>query len=119
MLILTMISLLIGAALGLRFKVFILVPVIGLALAMVAVNGAGDGTWQLVVTMVVVATFLQLGYLGGSILQSAVCAGRAADQRASTPTSTEIPSGQLRTGQLRNRAGASSRFEASKQLRQA
>ena len=94
MLILTMISFLIGLVLGLRFKVFILVPAIGLALAMVAVNGAGDGTWQLVGTMVVVASSLQLGYVGGSILQFGVFATPAADYgRASKPTtSTEVSS---------------------------
>jgi len=117
MLILTMISFLIGLVLGLRFKVFILVPAVGLALAMVAVNGAGDGTWQLVGTMVVVASSLQLGYVGWSILQFGVFAIRAADHgRASLPTaSTEVSS----SGQLRSLGGASSRFETSKQLRQA
>jgi len=117
MLILTMISFLIGVVLGLRFKVFILVPAIGLALAMVAVNGAGDGTWQLAGTMVLVATFLQLGYLGGVILQFGVCATRTADHgRASMPTtSTEVSS----SGQSQNLGGASSRFETSKHLRQA
>jgi hypothetical protein len=117
MLVLTMISFLIGVVLGLRFKVFILVPAIGLALAMVAVNGAGDGTWQLVVAMVLVATFLQLGYVGGSILRFCACATRAADHgRASMPTtSTEVSS----SGQSQNLGGASSRFETSKQLRQA
>jgi hypothetical protein len=67
MLILTMISFLIGVVLGLRFKVLILIPAIGLALAVVALNGTGDGTWQLVGTIVVVATSLQFGYVGGSI----------------------------------------------------
>ena len=117
MLILTMISFLVGVVLGLRFKVFILVPAIGSALAMVAVNGAGDGTWKLVGTMIVVATSLQLGYVGGSILQFSVCAKRAADHGgASMPAiSTEVPS----PGQSRNRGGMSGRFETGKQLRQA
>jgi hypothetical protein len=116
MLILTVISFFIGLVLGLRFKVFILVPAIGLALAMVAVNGiVEDGVWWLVGTMVVVATSLQLGYVGGSILRLVICTTGAADHgRASMPTSTEVPSGELR-----NHAGASSRFETSKHLRQA
>ena len=118
MLILTMISFLVGVVLGLRFKVFILVPAIGLALALVAVNGIviEEGIWRLAGAMVVVATFLQLGYVGGSILQFVFCATRAADHgRASLPTSTGVSP----SGQLRNRAGASSRFETSKQFRQA
>ena len=76
MFILAMISFLAGAMLGLRFKVFVLVPAIGLALAVVAVNGIGvqDGVWRLVGTFVVVATFLQLGYVGGNILRFVICA---------------------------------------------
>jgi hypothetical protein len=117
MLILTMISFLVGVVLGLRFKMFVLVPAIGLALAMVVVNGAGAGTWQLVGTMVVVATSLQLGYVGGSILHFGICATGAADHgRDSMPTtSTEVSS----SGQSRNLGGASSRFETSKRLCQA
>jgi hypothetical protein len=115
MLILTMTIFLVGLVLGLRFKVFILVPAIGFTLAMVAVTGNVDGVWWLVGKMVVAAIFLQLGYVSGSILRFGISATRAADHgRASIPTSTEVPSSQLR-----NRAGASSRFEASKQLRQA
>ena len=118
MIILTMLGFLIGVVLGLRCKVFILVPAIGLALAAVAVNGlvVEAGVWRVVGAMVVVATLLQLGYFGGSILQLFVCATRAADRgKASVPISTEVSP----SGQLRNRAGASSRFERSKQLRQA
>jgi K+-transporting ATPase c subunit len=113
MLILAIISFLIGVSLGLRFKVLILAPAIGLALALVAANGivVEEGIWRLVGSMVIVVTFVQLGYLGGSVIWG----GRPADHgRASIPTSTEVPSSQLR-----NRAGASSRFEASKQLHQA
>jgi hypothetical protein len=118
MLILTMISFLIGVVLGLRFKVLILIPIIGLALGMVAVHGIAveDGVWWLVGKMVVVATFLQLGYVGGSILQFGVCATRAGNGRASvSTTSTAAPS----SGQSQKLGGASGRFEASKQLRQA
>ena len=117
MLILMMISFLIGVVLGLHFKGLILLPAVGLALIVVAVNGAGDGTWQLVGTMAVVATSVQLGYVGGSIWQFGVCATRAADHaRPSMPTtSTEVSS----SGQLRNLGGPSSRFETRKQLRQA
>jgi hypothetical protein len=78
MLILAMISFLAGAVLGLRFKVLVLVPAIGLASAVVAVDGIGlqDGVWRVAGMIVVVATFLQLGYLGGSILQFVICAMR-------------------------------------------
>ena len=115
MLILTIF--LIGLVLGLRFKMLILVPAIGLTLAIVAVNGnVDDGVWRLVGTMVVAAIFLELGYLGGSVLHSVIGASRAADYSgASTRTSTEIAP----SGQLRNRGGTSGRFETSKHLRKA
>jgi hypothetical protein len=63
MLILTVICFLAGAILGFRFKVFILVPAIGLALAVVVLNGVAveEGAWRLVGKMVVVAASVQLG----------------------------------------------------------
>jgi hypothetical protein len=121
MLILTAICFLVGAMLGFQFKVFILVPAVGLALAMVAFNGVAfeEGTWQLVGTMVVVATSLQLGYFVGGVLQFVAHATRGVDRaEESMPTAT----GVFPSGDLRNRAqssGATGRFEASKQLRQA
>ena len=118
MLILTMLSFLVGVVIGLRFKVFILIPTTGLALAIVAVSGVGvgDGTWQLIGTMAVVATFIQLGYLGGSVFQSVSFGMRSTGlNREPICPSTEVPP----SGQSRNLGGASSRFETSKQLRRA
>jgi hypothetical protein len=76
---LTIISILFGTALGLRCKVFVLVPTIGLALAVVAVAGiaGGDGVWQLVATMAVVATFLELGYISGVVLRVVIGVAQA------------------------------------------
>ena len=90
-----MISLIIGIVLGLWFKVFVLVPAIGLALATAAVHGVvvEEGIWWLVGTMVEVATFIQLGYLGGSILRSVTDGTRAAEKgKASMPASNELAS---------------------------
>src|SRR6266704_147367 len=118
MLILTTICFLVGAMLGFQFKVFILVPAVGLASAMVAFNGVAveEGVWRLVGTMVAGATSLQLGYFGGSALQFVSRARDAADCGGSSmPTATEVSP----SGQMRNRGGASSRFETSKQLHQA
>jgi hypothetical protein len=85
---LTTISILVGVVLGLRFNLFILVPTIGLALTMVVVTGMarGDGAWSLVATMIVVTTFLQLGYIGGSGLAPAID-----HDRASIPTLAARP----------------------------
>jgi hypothetical protein len=59
-----------GVALGLRFKVFILVPTIGLAVAVVAVSTSGDGSSQVSIAMIVIATCLQLGYFIGAVMRS-------------------------------------------------
>jgi hypothetical protein len=88
MLVLTIISLLIGVILGLRFKVIVLVPAFGLALALIALSGIvmEEGVWRPVSTTVAVATFLQLGYICGSILRIAFYRTRVADHgRASMP----------------------------------
>jgi len=67
MVMLTIASLIIGALLGQRFKVFVLVPTI--ALATVAIAGAslahGNSAWSTALAAVLVVTGLQMGYLGG------------------------------------------------------
>jgi mannitol-specific phosphotransferase system IIBC component len=116
LLISVVISFLVGIALGHRFPMLILVPAIGLASAFVAANGVliEEGIWRIVGSMVTVVIFVQLGYLGGNALRSVIRGARAADHaRTSITTSTEVPSSEFRGG------GASARFEASKQLRQA
>jgi hypothetical protein len=67
--ILTIICFLIGAALGMRFKVLIVIPVVCMALLGTAAVGIahGDPIGSLVVTMVLIATTLQLGYLAGVV----------------------------------------------------
>jgi hypothetical protein len=62
---LTTISVFVGAVLGLRFKAFILVPVISFALVLIAVSSAlrGKNIWDVTVAMAVVATCTQLGYI--------------------------------------------------------
>jgi hypothetical protein len=70
MLNLSTVSTLLGAAFGLRFGVLVLVPVMALELGLVAVNGIaiGESVGRLAIVMGLVATSVQLGYLGGSIL---------------------------------------------------
>jgi hypothetical protein len=94
MLILMAIGILVGAVLGLRFKVLVLVPVICVALAIVLVDGIarGDGLWWLALAMVVIATSLQLGYILGIVVRFVLGAVRAPNHgRVSMSTSTEIP----------------------------
>jgi hypothetical protein len=59
------ISALIGAALGLRLNVFVLIPTIilaGFATAVIQV-ASGHRAWSVVFTVVLVATTLQISYL--------------------------------------------------------
>ncbi len=67
---LSTVSTLLGAAFGLHFRVFILIPVMALELGIVAVDGfaIGESIGRLAIVMSLVATSVQLGYLGGSIV---------------------------------------------------
>jgi hypothetical protein len=89
MILLAIVSILVGALLGLRFRVFILVPAITFALALVIGVGVAReaGIWWIALEMVVVATALQLGYLGGS----AFAATRATHSGEELQTSAEMP----------------------------
>jgi len=90
MMILIPLSVLVGAMLGLRFKVFVLVPVICGALAIAVVEGiaGGDGLWRLVFAMIVIAASLQLGYILGIVVRFVMGAARADNRdRVSLPTS--------------------------------
>jgi hypothetical protein len=71
MMILAMTAIIIGALLGQRFKVFILVPAIAIGSA--ATFGIGmahnNSLWSIVLTMVLAMSALQMGYLGGVIIR--------------------------------------------------
>ena len=65
----TIVGVLVGALLGMRFRVFILLPVVLLTVAIVAAVGLAreSGAWRILLEIVVVMTALELGYLGGSV----------------------------------------------------
>jgi len=79
---LTILSLLLGAILGLRFKVFILVPVIfsGLVVSTIAGFARGADLWPMVLTMMVASAALQLGYLGGTAALFFIASGQTTDR---------------------------------------
>jgi len=79
MLTLSLMALLAGAALGMRFKVLVLVPTIFLTLlALLAVGISAEGGFSFIaLAMVVAATCLQLGYLIAVGARYAVAAARA------------------------------------------
>jgi hypothetical protein len=78
MLNLFILSVLIGAVLGMRLKVLILIPAIGLFVIGVAGIGTarGDGIWLVASTVVLAAICLQLGYVAGSTTRFVMAATR-------------------------------------------
>ncbi len=73
MLALALLGALLGGVIALRFRVFALIPVISLVLAIVATGGVlrGEGAWSIVQSMAMVWISIQVGYLCGAILRSA------------------------------------------------
>jgi len=62
-----MISLLVGAALGQRFKVMVLMPVIAIVLVLVVATGVwlAQTAWVIVLMAATAATCVQIGYFVG------------------------------------------------------
>ena len=83
MIALTMLG--IGSALGLRFKVFVLLPAILLGLFICTAWGLAQGTtiWSITLTNVVGAACLQFGYLGGASLKFLIFAERLVGTKSS------------------------------------
>jgi hypothetical protein len=79
MLILSLAALLVGAVLGMRFKVLILLPAIVASFLVIGAVGIGSSTGLGFVALaaIVAATCLQLGYLIGVALRHAVGLARA------------------------------------------
>ena len=79
MMILILTSVLVGAMLGLRLKVFVLVPVICGALVIVVVDGIarGDAIWRLAFSMIMIVTALQLGYFLGNVIRFVMAPGQS------------------------------------------
>jgi len=67
MFILSSLGILVGLLLGARFTVFVLVPVICVALAFAAIDwvARGDGLWRPTFEMMAIAISVQFGYMLG------------------------------------------------------
>ena len=76
----------VGAALGLRFKVMILVP----ALVSTALFGTivgltrGDQFWSIAIIVILLGMAIQVGYLAGILLRATIVSVRAQRVRAQT-----------------------------------
>jgi hypothetical protein len=70
---LTIVTILCGTVLGLRYKIFILLPAAMFMLVFVIGVGVarGAGIWRIALDMTVAMTALQLGYAGGSAFAAA------------------------------------------------
>ena len=79
MVMLLIFTMLIGAVLGMRFKVLVLVPATALVVLLIAAAGIahGDGAGVILLAMVLAAVGLQMGYLGGTGTRFAMAAARA------------------------------------------
>jgi hypothetical protein len=68
------ISALVGVALGLRYKVVILIPAIVLVMIFAVMVGIahGDHFWSIILASVIAGTTIQLGYLAGILIRAAV-----------------------------------------------
>ncbi len=68
------VTVLIGIALGVRYKVLILVPAITFALAFAVIAGIAQsaGFWSTLLTMALLGTAVQFGYFIGILMRAAV-----------------------------------------------
>ena len=73
---LAIIGVVIGIALGLRYKVFVLVPAVLFAMILAIAIGVAraDSVWSIVLATVVVVTAVQLGYLAGVVMRAIIAA---------------------------------------------
>jgi hypothetical protein len=71
---LAIISVLAGTALGLRYKVFVLVPAVTLTIMFAVMGGIahGDRLWSILLAMTILGTAVQFGYLVGIMIRAAV-----------------------------------------------
>jgi hypothetical protein len=74
-----------GVALGLRFKVLILVPAVTLTMLFAAIVGVarGDMFWSIAIAMILLVTAIQVGYLAGILIRAKIeCSERRSQCRS-------------------------------------
>ena len=71
-----------GAALGMRFKVMILVPAVTLTVLFAAIVGVarGDQFWSIAAAMILLGTAIQIGYLAGILIRAKIASVQDAPQ---------------------------------------
>lgn len=91
MLMLLLICLLIGAVLGQRFKVLILIPAMVLAVTAAAEVTYAGTFWQILGAVLVATTSLQIGYFAGVGLRDLLAIIRASQIYARSTTASTYP----------------------------
>jgi hypothetical protein len=71
---LAIVSMLAGIALGLRYKVFILVPAVSFTIMFAVMSGIahGDRLWSILFAMAILGTTVQFGYVAGIMIRAAM-----------------------------------------------
>jgi hypothetical protein len=89
MLSLAAISILIGALLGSRFRIFVLFPATFVSFVAGVIAAASGGSWvALLGEVLITVTGLQIGFLAGMALRFRVTAPPGTDQNAASAAST-------------------------------
>ena len=71
---LAIISAFAGIALGLRYKVMILIPAVALLMMFATIVGIarGDNFWSIIWAVAILGTAIQIGYLAGTSIRAGV-----------------------------------------------
>jgi hypothetical protein len=93
MFILILLVFLTGAVLGLRFKVLVLVPAMGLAILAVIATGVARGHSfpAILIAGVLALICVQIGYLGGLLTRYTTTAARVGSQRETSMQAESAP----------------------------
>jgi hypothetical protein len=90
MIFLTMTAAIVGALLGQRFKVFVLVPAIAVCLGTAFGIGMAH-PWSVLLAMALGASALQMGYLGGVVIRFVGAGVQARKDPRETMAATQRP----------------------------
>lgn len=92
MIALALCSILIGSALGMRFRFVILLPVIAVGSAALAVISTAQGGtfWQAVLAILVFASLLQFGYICAALFKHAAMPTYANERKAARKPQASI-----------------------------
>jgi hypothetical protein len=84
---------LIGAVLGLRFKVMVLVPTIAITVLVIAIGnfGFGTGFGMAVIETVIAVTLVQVGYLCGAAIRLFLASSQSAEVRHAPTAAASRP----------------------------